>query len=192
VPCESTAALSDAEILRQTAAGDHQVFEVFVARHEAAVHRYVRTLLQEPDRVDDVLQETFIAAWRGAGDFRGAGSARSWLLRIGRNAVLRQHRRHVGEPRAYVALHDLAREAGWGESGGSGVTDRLAARESVAAGFRGLKAAEREILILRDLEQFTGEEAAATLGITLAAQKSRLNRARLHFIANLKAAADHD
>jgi RNA polymerase sigma-70 factor, ECF subfamily len=72
------------------------------------------------------------------------------------------------------------------------VAERLAARELVEAGFRGLSTEDREILVLRDLEQLTGEEAAATLGITLPAQKSRLHRARLRFLANVKGMDAHD
>jgi RNA polymerase sigma-70 factor, ECF subfamily len=188
VPGERSTALnlSDAEILRRTAAGDATAFEVLVERHEAAVHRYIRALAGADDRIDDALQETFIAAWRGAGGFRGDDGARAWLLQIARNATHRQFRRRAGEPAHHLPLQALALEAGWGDTGAESFARRLEARDLVEAGFRGLGPEEREILVLRDLEQLSGEEAAALLGISLAAQKSRLHRARLRFLANLK------
>jgi RNA polymerase sigma-70 factor, ECF subfamily len=189
---ERATALSDAEILRCTAAGDTSAFQVLVERHEAAVFRYIRALADDGDRVDDALQETFIAAWRGAAGFRGQSGARAWLLQIARRATHRQYRRHAGEPQQHVSLDALALEAGWSDMSQDSIADGLAARELVDAGFRGLTAEDREILVLRDLEQLTGEEAAATLGITLAAQKSRLHRARLRFLANVKRRDAHD
>jgi RNA polymerase sigma-70 factor, ECF subfamily len=189
---ERATALSDAEILRCTAAGDTRAFQVLVERHEAAVFRYIRALADDGDRVDDALQETFIAAWRGAAGFRGQSGARAWLLQIARRATHRQYRRHAGEPQQHVSLDALALEAGWSDMSQDSIADGLAARELVDAGFRGLTAEDREILVLRDLEQLTGEEAAATLGITLAAQKSRLHRARLRFLANVKRRDAHD
>jgi RNA polymerase sigma-70 factor, ECF subfamily len=179
-------ALTDADLLRACAAGDHDAFGAFVERHEASVHRYVRALTDDADRVDDALQETFIAAWRGAAGFRGGAGARAWLLRIARHASHRQYRRHAGQPQHHVSLDELAQEAGWGSGSADAITARLAAREVLEAGFAALDAEDREILVLRDLEGLTGDEAAETLGISLAAQKSRLHRARLRFLATVK------
>jgi len=133
VPDEDPHLLSDGEALRRTAAGDATAFEVVVDRHEAAVLRYLRALTDDVDRTEDVLQESFIAAWRGAGSFRGGDSARAWLLTIARRALHRQFRRHVGEPRHFEPLESLAMEAGWGD-GGDRPERVLEARETVAAG----------------------------------------------------------
>jgi RNA polymerase sigma-70 factor, ECF subfamily len=162
------------------------VFGAFVRRHEAAVYRYTRALTDDTDRAADAQQETFIAAWRAASTFRGAGSARPWLLRIARRRVFRQYRRRSGEPATHVPLEDLARMAGWGDPVAERIEDRLDARASVAAGFERLSPADREILVLRDLEEWSGDETAQLLGISVAAEKSRLHRARLRFMAALK------
>jgi len=191
LPAQDTEELTDPVALARTAAGDDSAFERIVERYEAAVLRYVRGLTGDPDRAEDAMQETFISAWRHAGDFRGAASARSWLLSIARNALSRTARRHAGEPANHLPLEALATEAGWGDTTADRLTERLDARERVEAGFRGLSADDREILILRDLEGFTGEEIADMLGIGLAAQKSRLHRARLRFMANLKGGDGH-
>jgi RNA polymerase sigma-70 factor, ECF subfamily len=188
VPDEAPHLLSDAEALRLTAAGDAAAFEAVVDRHGAAVLRYLRALTDDADRAEDVLQETFIAAWRGAGSFRGGASARGWLMTIARNARYRHLRRHSGEPRHFEpleSLESLAVSAGWGDAGER--MERLfEARETLAAGFAVLSAEDREILVLRDLEEFPGEEVARMLGLSLAAVKSRLHRARLRLVGNLR------
>jgi RNA polymerase sigma-70 factor, ECF subfamily len=190
MPGGRTTALTDTELLQSTAAGDHDAYASFVDRHEAAVLRYLDALGLDRDTAGDVLQETFIAAWRNAAAFRGEATPRTWLLRIARHAAFREQRRHAGEPREHVSLDTLAREAGWGAARGERLDERLAARELLEAGFRLLDPDDREILVLRDLEQLTGEEAAATLGVSLAAQKSRLHRARLRFLAGVKGRMD--
>ncbi|NIP82682.1 MAG: sigma-70 family RNA polymerase sigma factor [Gemmatimonadetes bacterium] len=180
----------DGEALERAAAGDRGAFEGFVRRHEGAVLRYVRTRTSDPDRAEDALQETFIAAWRSARTFRGAGSARSWLLTIARNAVRRQYRRPAGEPEAFEPLEGVADGAGWGRDPGAAWTSRLAAADLVEKGFARLSSDDREILVLRDLEGFSTEETAATLDLSVAAAKSRLHRARLRFMESVRGLDD--
>lgn len=188
---EGAVASTDVEILRRTASGDHTTFEVLVARHEAAVLRLVRTIGRDDENAEDALQETFVAAWRAAADFRGTGSARAWLLGIARNVVSRHYRRRVGEPSEHVPIEDLGVEAGWGNEAPDSLSKRLEHRDLVERGFRGLSPEDREILILRDLEDLSADQVAGLLGVSLAATKSRLHRARLRFMANLRGAS-HD
>ncbi len=176
----------DAVILRRTAAGDHGAFEVLVERHEAAVLRFIQGISRDPGRVEDALQESFLAAWRGAGNFRGGESARGWLLGIARNVVSRQYRRRAGEPSEHLSLSDLGVEAGWGAEPPDLVAKRLEDRDLVEQGLRGLSPEDQEILILRDLEGFTVDQVAQMLSLSLAATKSRLHRARLRFMANVR------
>ncbi len=182
---ESRLTESDAALLRKTAGGDRDALEVFVSRHEAAVFRLARALVGDSSRADDVLQETFLAAWRNAGQFDGGPSARGWLLTITRNAVHRQFRRHAGEPAEIGSLSDLGERAGWAVEDPR-FAERLENRELVMAGFGTLTAEEREVLVLRDVEGFSGEEVARMLGLSVPAMKSRLHRARLRFMANVR------
>jgi RNA polymerase sigma-70 factor (ECF subfamily) len=178
----------DAALLRAAAAGDAAAFATFLQAHQGATRRHLRAFTGH-DEVEDALQEAFFAAWRAAGRFRGPGSARGWLFTIARNAVRHQHRRRVHEPAVLESLESLAERGGWGalpaapdasEDGMDAalVTDALAH----------LPEAEREVLTLRELEGLSGEETAALLGISLAAMKSRLHRARLHLAALVRAA----
>jgi RNA polymerase sigma-70 factor (ECF subfamily) len=178
---------SDAQLLQRSAAGDGPAFEVFVGRHEASVFRYLRTLTRVDLDAEDALQDAFVAAWRGAAGFRGEDSARSWLLSIARHALHRLHRRRVGEPESLLSIDDLGLRADWGVL--DSPLDRLAEREDrerLARALAALPEAERETLVLRDLEELSGDEVARMTGVTLAAMKSRLHRARLHLAAVLR------
>jgi RNA polymerase sigma-70 factor (ECF subfamily) len=172
--------------LERAAAGDRRAFERFVEEHEGAVLRFIRTQTTDPETAEDALQETFIAAWRGAGTFRGDGSPRAWLLTIARNAVRRQYRRPAGAPETFETLDAAAVRAGWGREPDETWTDRIAARQIVERGFESLSPDDREVLVLRDLEGFGNEEVAELLGLTLAAVKSRVHRARLRFMESVR------
>ncbi len=181
---------SDRELLERSAAGDAGAFEAFVARHQASVYRYLRALTGDDADAEDALQETFLAAWRGAAGFRGADSARAWILTIARNAARRQHRRRAGEPERFESVDSvdwLGLMAGWGsEPAPDELLARLADRDLLARAMARLSEEDREILVLRDLEGFSGEEVTRMTGLTLPAAKSRLHRARLRLTAALK------
>ena len=177
----------DGELLRRSAAGERSAFDEFVARHQGAALRFCRALARgRPGAggdAEDALQEAFVAAWRHAGDFRGDGSARSWLLTIARRQVARAARRPVPEPAGDTeSIERLGVAAGWGRPGAAvGEETRLGVREA----FERLAAADRAVLVLRDLEGLSTDEAAAVLGIGERALKSRLHRARLRLAALL-------
>ena len=180
----------DATLLQRSAAGDAEAFSAFVKRHESSVFRYIGTLTSEPADAEDALQETFVAAWRHASAFRGGETARPWLFSIGRNAVRKQHRRRAGEPEHQQSLDTLGGEAGWGNDDPAPLLTALADRDLLARALGDLSAADREILVMRELEGFTGEEAADLLRVSLPAMKSRLHRARLRFMVSLRRIAD--
>lgn len=178
---------SDRDLLESSASGDGAAFEQFVGRHQASVYRFIKTLAGSDADAEDAFQETFLAAWRSAETFRGEGDARAWILTIARNAVRRQHRRRVGEPAEFLSLDDLGRQAGWGtDPTADTLLARLEDRTLLERGLSRLSAEDREVLILRDLEGFSGEEVAEMTGLTLPAAKSRLHRARLRLTAALR------
>jgi RNA polymerase sigma-70 factor (ECF subfamily) len=158
-------------------------------RHESAVHRFVRTLTSDRSAAEDILQEAFLAAWRGAGRFRAEASVRSWLFTIARHAAYRHSRRHAGEPAEAdnTPLDDLGVAAGWGAPPDpEAEAMRREDRETVARVLDSLDADDRRVLVLREIEQLSGEETAAVLGLSLPALKSRLHRARLRFAARFR------
>jgi RNA polymerase sigma-70 factor (ECF subfamily) len=180
-------AASDEELVRLSAGGDRRAFEALVARHGDALFRYAsRTCGSERDG-EDAVQDGLLAAWRGAGTFRGEASVRTWLFQVVIHACRRHRRRRAGEPER----HDRLEAAEALPSDQRGADERVASAQlgAVLEGALAAMAAEaREVLLLRDVEGLAGEEAAAALGIGLAAMKSRLHRARLELKARVDAA----
>lgn len=136
---------------------------------------------------EDALQEAFLAAWRAAGSFAGTESARAWILTIARNALHRRYRRRAGEPAEVISLDRLGEQAGWGAVDAPDErVERLEDRELLERALNRLDQADREVLVLRDLEELGGEETAHLLGISIGAMKSRLHRARLRLAAHVR------
>lgn len=182
VPPGTAAAADDARLLQLTADGDEAAFARFVERHQGGVWRRALALSGQTADAEDLLQETFLAAWRGAASYRGgtSASARAWLLTIATHAWQRMGRRSV--PMVAVeeeeSLESLALRAGWGSD--EAADER---RATVQEALSRLEPDDRRLLLLRDVEELGGEEVAALLGLTLAAMKSRLHRARLRLAA---------
>lgn len=178
--------LNDAALMARVATGDRAAQGELVHRHQAAVLRYTRALCRDEAQAEDALQQTFLDALKGARTWSGQASLRGWLLTLARNAVYRGARRRVGEPTSFVPLEELGLRAGWGADPAAR-TAQAHDRARLLRALDRLAPASREVLVLRELEGFTGPETAARLGIGLAATKSRLHRARLELAAALRA-----
>lgn len=178
----------DPELLVGIARGDRGATAVFVARHKAALFRFAGAILRDDALAEDVLQEAFLSAIRGAAGFRGEGSARGWLFTIARRAALRLRPREspLGEEED---LESLGADAGWGAPDPEQLLADEQSRAAVNRALATLDAEDREILVLRDAEGLSGPEAAEVLQISLAAMKSRLHRARLRLVAALREGA---
>jgi RNA polymerase sigma-70 factor (ECF subfamily) len=183
-----TAARDDRELIRRSAAGDRLAFDEFVSRHQAAVFRFARALADADADAEDALQETFLNAWRHASAFRGEASPRTWLLAIARHAAFRLHRRRQDEPTQLEPLGDLGAAAGWGAETPEALALTREGRDLLARALDALSVTDREVVILRDVEEIPGEDVAAMLGLTLPAMKTRLHRARLRLAAKVKEA----
>lgn len=139
-----------------------------------------RSMLRNRDEADDVVEEALIRIHRAARGFRGERGLRTWTLRIVANLCrdnLRRRKFMAGPPEG---LDPLA-HAGLVVSPVAGWDARLDRERLLAALERALATLpdeQREAVILRDRLELSYEEAAETLGISVAALKSRLFRAR--------------
>ena len=82
--------VDDRALIKATLAGDRQAFGIFVERETRAVYRASLRILGRPHDAEDVTQETFVAAYRAIGSFRGDGPLRAWLLRIATRQAFRR------------------------------------------------------------------------------------------------------
>ncbi len=177
---------SDLELLQLTSIGDKVAFEIFVERHQAAVFRHGLLLTGKREDAEDLLQETFLSALKAAAQFRGEASGRTWLFHITRNAALRQLERTRVVSESDLDLETLAQQAGWGSASPESLAMLAEDTKRLASALEKLPVLERETLLLREWEGFSGEKIAELLGISVAAVKSRLHRARLHLAAVLR------
>ncbi len=176
----------DAELMRQAAAGDRLAFDEIVQRHAPAMFRFVRAIAPDDSAAEDALQDAFLGAWRGAARFRSETSVRNWLLTIARNAIYRQHRRRLREPEQTESLSELGAAAGWGDDNPETLALQRESHEALTLAMEQLTPSDREILLLRDVEGFSGAEVAAIVGLSVPAMKTRLHRARLRLSSKVR------
>lgn len=169
-------------LIEGIARGEAQAFERLVREQGPSLFRFVRALTGSTEAAEDVLQETLVDLLRGARGYRG-GDARSWMFRVARNAAYRSHRRRVGQPERFEPLAELGVKAGWGDEQPDEQLDSAQRKACLRRSLERLSPLDREILVLRELEGFTGAEVAAMLELSLPAMKSRLHRARLRLAA---------
>ncbi|MGB5348669.1 MAG: sigma-70 family RNA polymerase sigma factor, partial [Polyangiales bacterium] len=180
----------DRDLIARTAAGDRRAFERIVERHAAAVLRLATAVTDDPASAEDVLQQAFLSAYRSAASFRAESSARTWLLTIARNAAYRVRAKRGREDLMDEPLMTLGREAGWGSDDPEALAIAAERRSALTSALQSLSAGDREVLILRDVEGLSGQEAADVLGIKSRALKSRLHRARLRLAGALRAGGE--
>jgi RNA polymerase sigma-70 factor (ECF subfamily) len=183
---QATLEVDDATLVRRCAASDRSAFDLLVARHGGALHRFAQRRCVGARDAEDALQDGLLAAWRGAAGFRGEAAVRTWLFQVVLHACRRRTRRRAGEPAHHAAVEEA--EALPAEQAGADaqVGARQEAR-ALAQALSGLAEEAREILLLRDVEGLPGAEAAEVLGIGLPAMKSRLHRARLELKERVEA-----
>jgi len=165
---------TDGELIRQAQAGDRQAFGRLVQQHQGRVFSFVRRLCGNPDNALDITQDTFIKVWHALPDWRPDARFETWLLRIARNACIDVLRRTHREPEPLPeddALIDPAPSPLRQLEGGR----RIAQLEQLLTG---LALAQREVLLLRELEGLSYQEIAVALEISEGTVKSRLARAR--------------
>ncbi|HEX9307042.1 MAG TPA: sigma-70 family RNA polymerase sigma factor [Anaeromyxobacter sp.] len=181
---------TDEELVRRSGEGDRKAFEMLAARHERSLYRFALRACRGEREAEDALQDGLLAAWRGAATFRGESAARTWLFQVIVNACHRRHRRRAGEGRDPEPIEAAAAVP----ADGPGPEERIGAREisqAIDRALEGLPDDAREVLLLRDVEELSGEDTAAALGIGLAAMKSRLHRARLELKQRVETLLGH-
>lgn len=176
----------DRELIRHCGTGDRQAFAELAARYQAPLFRYLRLAVSDISQAEDLLQETLLAAWRQAAQFRGEASVKTWLYVIARNLAFHARRRTVLRAETELPEEDLGIAAGWGSASPEAAVLLAQRRHCLRAALDSLPESDREILVLRDMEGIDGEETARILGVSLPAMKTRLHRARLRLMAAIR------
>lgn len=167
-------ALNDLELLESSVTGDAGAFTQLMRRHEDRI--FAITLRITGDRNDalDATQDTFISAFRRAGDFRGESQFSTWLFRIAVNAskdVLRRKAR-APVPQEEEALDNVR------ASSDTPVDQQVITRLEVGRALAALPEEYREAVAMHDLGGIPYEEIALLTGAALGTVKSRISRGR--------------
>ncbi|HET7225811.1 MAG TPA: RNA polymerase sigma factor [Candidatus Eisenbacteria bacterium] len=165
----------DAALVVAARAGDEAAFARLMMRHHAGCLRFARHQLGDPVEAEDIVQDTFIRAYRALGRYHERDGFRSWLFRILVNRCRSFARRRQRRRERFVR-DDAALERA---TTADGAANAAIARRLEHA-LDGLKAEYREAFLLRVGEELDYAEMARITGASEAALRMRVKRARDH------------
>lgn len=183
---DDSAPVDEQALLEGLKAGDDRAYEMLVRAFGARLLAVARRLMRNEEDARDVVQAAYLSAFRGIGSFQGQAQVSTWLHRIVVNTALMKIR--SGKRKPEESIDDLLPhflEDGhhtesfheW-ETPADELLVRAETRNTVRACIALLPPSYRTVLILRDIEEMTTQEAADALGLTTTALKVRLHRAR--------------
>ncbi len=181
----STPPVSDEALIVACGMGDESALVQLFERHKAIVHRFLcRMIPHAPEQVEDLVQSTFLEVWRSAPRFRSESSGRTFIIGIACNLARMSRRSAARRDRALSTLAvEPAPRGGPTPEESAAVRQRM---ERLEAAVEDLSPKLRSVVVLCDIEGFTGAEAAASLGIRPGAVWRRLHDARKRIRAALK------
>ncbi|WP_432891190.1 RNA polymerase sigma factor [Kribbella sp. CA-245084] len=168
---------TDVELIR---GATREEFALLFDRHAVTIHRYVARRLGVAD-ADDLLSQTFLVAFERRDRYVGpATGALPWLYGIATNLIHRRRRSEVRQYRAYSRSEPAGRDT-HDDPLATDVASRVdaeAAKRALARALAGLRAPERDVLLLYAWEDLSYAEIAVALAIPVGTVRSRLHRAR--------------
>jgi len=184
---------SERELLARIRAGEKAACEDCVRLHAPGVYRLALRLMRDEAEAEDVMQETFLNAFKGIDRFDGRSGLRTWLYRIAYNAAMMRLRRPKREFISVEAASEpeegtpVPRELyDWGAAPEQEL-EKAELRAVMEKAIEDLPEKLRVVFVMRELEELSTEETAEALGIKQEVVKTRLHRARLRLREGLSA-----
>ena len=172
---------SDATAVAQVRAGDPDAFRVLVDRHSRSVFRLAFRMTGNEQDAEDLVQETFLRAYRQLGRFDGRAGFGTWLYRIAANCSLDLIRARNRRQEQQVPVDEEGQEVATVAVAEAPAPDRLAfsgeLRQLIGPALNQLSAMERAAFVLRHYEGLCMEEIASALGVHSGAAKHSVFRA---------------
>lgn len=189
----------DTELIKAINAGRTELFQELVGRYEQKLYNFALRMCGDVCDAEDLVQETFLTAFRYLKDFRFETKFKNWLYRIATSACIKKRRKSKYAPERELSLEEHAAE------NQSATTDnvpdwaqvpleQLLSEELsliIQDAILSLPEKYRIVIILRDLEGFSTVEAAQILNLKESNVKVRLHRARLYLRDKLKGYFEH-
>jgi RNA polymerase sigma-70 factor (ECF subfamily) len=180
---------NDQSLVEAARGGDRKALVTLLERHHPRILRFSMKMCGHPEDAQDVVQDTLLAVAKTFRDFRGASSLSTWLYTIARSFCIKKRRKSKFAPAEEASLEaDRTGEAEDVPHPAPGPEEATARREVTRAldeAIATLKPEYRDVLLLRDVEGLSAVEVGEVLGLSVAAVKSRLHRARSEVRARL-------
>ena len=180
---------SDSSLIQAWRDGDERAATELVRRHAAPLARFLSAAgagtgagAGAGEDVEDLVQETFLRAFRRIETFKGVSSFRTWLMTIGSNLLKDSWRRRSRRPEVPLEGQDIVDEAG--DPQGEVVAGDIAAR--IGAFVQTLPRMQRDVFLLRAQQGMEYAEIASALGTTAGAARVHYH----HAIKRLKSMLD--
>ena len=191
----------DWALIQRTLAGEQKAYELLVIKYQKRIERLVARMLRDANQVPDVVQETFINAYRALHQFRGDARFYTWLHRIAVNTTYKALQEKKRNP--LVSFSDLSPnnedeyetfssqvEPTSDETPEAVVAARQVA-EAMNAAMQALPPESRQALELREMEGLSYEEIAQLMEIPIGTVRSRIFRAREAIAAKVGPLLEH-
>ncbi len=181
--------LSDEELMLLVQEGRNQAYDVLVGRYKNRLYTYLFRLLGNESEAEEFAQEAFVKAFIHAEKYRTVARFSTWLYTIATNLV----RNRVRNVKRRPGMVSLWSEDAHGEDEGKWLElrddsqrpdynmERRNMNEVIQDAIEKIPAKYRPAFVLREINELSYEEIAATTGLKLGTVRSRINRARAHF-----------
>jgi RNA polymerase sigma factor (sigma-70 family) len=172
---------ADDALLRRVGRGDAGALTALYRRHADGLFWFLLRLAGDRGLAEEILQDTLLAAWRGASGFGGRSQVRTWLYGIARRQA--HNRLRVARP-AETGLDEVAELAAT-QPGPEELALAVVERDRVLAAVGRLSLVHREVVVLMLVAGLSHAEIAAVIGIPVGTVKSRLHHARAALVRSL-------
>ena len=179
----SAAAADERQLVRRAQKGDKEAFELLVQRHQHRVFAVARGILKRQEDVEDIAQQVFVKAYFSLKRFDQRAAFSTWLYKITVNECWDLLRKRKARPLVYESdfSEEQSRQFSASEQQadrGPDTSERMALRQRLDNMLAQLDDRDRAMLILKEVEGFSVEEIADSLGLNANTVKVRLFRAR--------------
>lgn len=179
----STLAEADDRVVAGRAAdGDPKAFEVLVRRYSGLMRVYARSILGSNDEVEDVVQESFVTAWKQLESLKDPGAIKSWLMRIvSRRSIDRLRRRREHDD---IDEHDQPTRE---DTSPPRIAETRALTSALGTALATLPPAQRRCWLLREVAEYSYREIALDLEIPETTVRGLISRARTNIVREMQA-----
>ena len=173
---EELAKLEDSELLTLFQSGEENAFYTLFERRQKEIYSHCfRMCARDGEKANDAFQDTFVKVFTRKALFTDATNGRAWLYRIATNTCLNYLRYDKRHPREALDENLNSRDP---QMQPDFATEQDALRNSLESAIAELPMELREPFLLREIDEFSYEDAAAQLGITVPACRQRVYRAK--------------